>query len=330
MKAVVYSALGRVGIDSIDARDPGPGEALVRTKASGICHTDIEILRGRYGTGAFPVVPGHEYAGVVEATGPGVTEVTVGDRVVVDPNIGCGTCRYCRRGMVNLCADLGAYGVTRNGGFAENSTVAVTNLVRIGDLPFDLAALAEPVGCVLNGVEAIGTEGVAQALVFGAGPIGMLMALALRSRGVGSVGLVDIDDDRLAFADSFGFAALASGSDALSGLEHEVDLAVDATGVPAVAAGLPGYVANGGKVLYFGVCPPDARIELSPFEVFRRQLTIAGTHSLNHNIPAALETIDAIGADLGRIVSHRLPIEEIPKFLGGEGMKKTLKVQSVF
>ena len=97
-------------------------------------------------------MPGHEYSGIVEEVGEAVTTVSVGDRVVVDPNVSCGHCRACRRGLRNLCETLQAYGVTANGGFAEQSVVSASNIVPIGDMPFNLAALAEPLGCVLNGI----------------------------------------------------------------------------------------------------------------------------------------------------------------------------------
>ena len=329
MEAVVYNRLGEAQMDHISPQEPGAGEALVRMKASGICHTDIDILHGRYGNSTFPLVPGHEYAGVVEAVGPGVTAFQAGDRVVVDPNIGCGTCNSCRKGRVNLCDSLGAYGVTVNGGFAEYSTVAVENLVAIGDLPFEIAAFAEPVGCVLNGVDAVGTEDVEEAIVFGAGPIGMLMAMSLRSRKVANVRVVDIEESRLELAESLGFSALPSGSEALAKLHKSVDLAVDATGLPEVASSLLHYIDNGGKILFFGVCPPDYRMEISPFEIFRRQLKVAGSHSLNQNIPAALEVIQSVGSDLNRLVSHSVPLADIPDFLLGKTAKNRLKVQAV-
>ncbi|NDR57830.1 zinc-dependent alcohol dehydrogenase family protein [Aliiruegeria sabulilitoris] len=328
MKAVVYDALGSVIFSEIETPRPAPGEVLIRVAASGVCHTDIDVLHGRYGTPDFPLVPGHEYAGVVEELGEGVSEFAVGDRVVVDPNLSCGHCRACRKGLANLCETLGAYGVSTNGGFAEYSAVKAENLVAIGDMPFNMAALAEPMGCVLNGVEAIGTEGVENALVVGAGPIGLLMAMALKTRGVEEIGLVDLAPHRLELAESFGFTPYAPGSAEIAALEHSVDLCVDATGVPAVAATLPGYTANGGKVLYFGVCPPDARIEISPFEVFRRQLTIAGAHSLNHNIADAIAALNATGPSVTRLVSHELPLEEIPKVLLKQGPEGTLKVQA--
>jgi len=329
MKAVLYPARDRVEVTDLPDPRPATGEVVVEMRASGICHTDIEVLRGNYGSSAFPLVPGHEFAGVVAEIGPGVRGLTAGDRVVVDPNIECGTCPACRRGWAHLCDSLGAYGVTLNGGFAAACAVRADRVHPIGDMPFHLAALAEPMGCVLNGVAAAKGDGARTALIFGAGPIGLLMAIALRTRGVADIALADIDETRLALAESFGFAPVASGSAALEPLRHGVDLAVDATGVPAVAATLTDYIANGGTGLFFGVCPAEARIEIAPFEMFRRQLTLAGTHSLNHNIPEALDAIRAFGPELERLVSHRLPLDEIAAILAGHAPAGSLKIQAV-
>jgi len=109
----------------------------------------------------------------------------------------------------------------------------------------------------------------------------------------------------------------------------QADLAVEATGVPAVAAELTNYLTNGGKGLFFGVCPSDTRIEISPFEVFRRQLTLAGSHSLNHNIPRSLEIIAGLGSEIDRVVSHREPLEQISEFLSTKPPGDSLKVQWV-
>lgn len=329
MEAITYPTLGEVQTTLIADPAPTAGEIVVRVHASGICHTDIDILHGRYGNSTFPIVPGHEYAGEVVALGDEVTGFAIGNRVVIDPNFHCGVCRPCNKGLANLCATLGAYGVTRYGGLAELSVVRQENVIAIGDLPYDIAALAEPVGCVLNGLDAVDTTGVDNVLIFGAGPIGMLMALALRTRGVTDISIVDVDESRLALAQSFDVTAIAAGSDALRRLHRAVDLVIDATGVPTVAESLINYTANGGRVLIFGVCPPDATIGISPHEIFRRQIRIAGAHSLNHNIPAALDTIEQIGPDIARLISHRVPLREISAFLAKGGPRDTLKVQAV-
>jgi len=244
MKAITYQALGKIELSDISDPEPAENEVLVKVRASGICHTDIDILYGRYGSSTFPIVPGHEYAGEIVSTGANVTQFTEGQRVVVDPNFHCGQCRACQKGLTNLCDKLGAYGVTKHGGFAEYSVVHQDNIFPIADMPFGIAALAEPVGCVLNGLDAIDTDACENALIFGAGPIGMLMALCLRTRGVSDVTMVDLDESRISLAESFGLKGLIAGSSDLAALEKSVDLSADATGVPAVAQNLINYAAK--------------------------------------------------------------------------------------
>ena len=327
MKAIVFTAKNEVSYTDLPDPKAGEGEVVVEVKASGICHTDYEVKKDNYGTGAFPVVPGHEYAGVIVEVGSGVTNVKVGDRVAVDPNLECGHCRACGRGWAHLCENLGAYGVTTNGGFAEYSVVKASAVHPIGDMTFLQAALAEPMGCVLNGLDAVHAPWMEDALIFGAGPMGLLMGMALKSAGLSNVAFVDISESRLELAESFGFEGVASGSDALKGWHRRADLAVEATGVPAVASGLTEYMANGGKGLFFGVCPSDAKIDVSPFEVFRRQLTLAGSHSLNHNISQSLSVIAGLGSEIERAVSHKLSLEEIAEVLATKPPQGSLKVQ---
>lgn len=327
MKAIVFPSKGVVEVCDLPDPVAAARTVVIDVHASGICHTDFEVLRANYGTGAFPVVPGHEYAGVIAEVGSEVTNLKVGDRVVVDPNISCGACPACRRGWGHLCDALEAYGVTQNGGFAEKSVVAAAAVHPIGDMPFDVAALAEPMGCVLNGLEAAQAAKAGNALIFGAGPMGLMLAIGLAAQGVEDVTFVDLDDTRLAFAETMGFAGISAGSAELSQWSQRADLCIDATGVPQVAAGLIDHTANGGTVLFFGVCPAEARIEISPFEVFRRQLSVVGSHSLNHNIPAAVEALRSFKGDLSGLVSHRLPLNELlPVFTDGPA-KGSLKIQ---
>lgn len=329
MEAISFPARNEVAFGTLPDPVAGAGEVVVEVKASGICHTDYEVLKANYGTGAFPVVPGHEYAGVVAEVGPDVRDIRNGDRVVVDPNIECGQCRACRKGWAHLCETLGAYGVTTNGGFARFSVVKASAVHPIGDMDFGTAALAEPMGCVLNGVNAVHDATMETALVFGAGPMGLLFANALRLRGTSDITFVDIDNARLELATSLGFAAVPAGSSELERFRHASDLAVEATGVPQVAGGLIDYIANGGKGLFFGVCPSDARIEVSPFEIFRRQITLAGTHSLNHNIPEALDVIAGCSNDMARIVSHRLSLQDTAEILASKPPGGSLKIQAL-
>lgn len=329
MKAIVFPEKDKAILSDLPDPAAGPGQVVIEVKASGLCHTDFEVLHANYGPGSFPVVPGHEYAGVVSALGDGVTGLAVGDCVVVDPNINCGICPACARGWAHLCDRLEAYGVTRNGGFAEASVVAADAVHQIGDMPFDVAALAEPMGCVLNGLNAARAENAQTALIFGAGPMGLMLAVGLRARGLLAVTLADLDDARLSFAQQMGFSAIRAGSDDMTAWHHGADLCIDATGVPQVARTLIDFTANGGTALFFGVCPQSAQIEIAPFEVFRRQLSLVGSHSLNHNIPQALDALRAFDGDLSCLVSHRLPLAEMQGVFADGPPRGCLKVQAV-
>lgn len=303
---------------------------LVEVRAAGLCHTDVEVLRGNYGTGAYPLVPGHEYAGVVAEVGPGVETVAVGDRVAIDPNLNCGVCAACAKGWVHLCENLGAYGVTTDGGFAEFSAVNADAVHPIGDMPFDIAALAEPIGCVLNGVDMAYEPHMRHALIFGAGPMGLLLGLALQVRGLGEVTMVEPAEARRNLAVSLGMSAVAPGDSRLGEMTQAVDLVADATGRAAVVAEALGYVAAGGTFHMFGVCPQDARVEISPFDIFRRQLRIVGSHSLNRNIPASLDMLRDLRPKLDRLISHRMTLAEMGEVFRNGLPDNALKLQVNF
>ncbi|ANK94004.1 MULTISPECIES: zinc-dependent alcohol dehydrogenase family protein [Rhizobium] len=331
MEAICYTEKGVAVTKALPLPELRPGHALVRVRAAGLCHTDIDVLHGRYGEGRFPLVPCHEFAGVIEAVAGDVSGLAVGARVVVDPNLPCGQCRACRKGLTNLCRDLKAYGVTEDGGFAEYSLVRTDHLHEIGDLDFNLAALAEPLACVLNGLGSAGLRagpaGTETALVFGAGPIGLLLALSLKAEGV-SVTVADINEARLAFAERLGLETAVSGTEALASRHRSFDFVADATGIARVVEGMIDFAADGGTVLVFGVCAPDQRISIAPFEIFRRQIRFAGSHSLNRNVPQALDVLRRDTGAMAQLVSHRLPLSEVLPFITKKSADPaTMKVQ---
>ncbi|WP_337182690.1 zinc-dependent alcohol dehydrogenase family protein [Shinella sp.] len=332
MKAIQFTGKGEARLADLTVGDLPPGHALVQVKAAGLCHTDIDVLHARYGDGAFPLVPGHEYAGEVRAVAEDVTGLRTGDRVAVDPNLPCGACPSCRKGLSNLCRDLKAYGVSHNGGFAEYSIVRADHLHGIGDMPYHIAALAEPLACVVNGLDSAGLRNGARmpehALVIGAGPIGLLLALSLKAESTQNVAVADINEDRLAFAAELGLGGIVSGAAELTARRRSYDFVADATGIASVAEGMIDLLADGGTALFFGVCAPDARIAVSPFEIFRRQLKLLGSHSLNRSIPDALDILRKDGGSMARLVSHQLTLEEIlPFFTRKPTDPATMKVQ---
>lgn len=331
MKAVQFPSVGEVRVVELPDPSPGPGEVLIRVGACGICHTDVHILEGNY-PARFPLIPGHEFAGTVVAAGEGVDPSWIGRRVAVDPNVPCGQCDACRENQQNLCAHLDAYGVTMNGGFAELAVVKVTNIHPIGDLPFTVAALAEPLACVVHGVRMVRPEPASHALIFGAGPIGLLLMQALKHAGAARVTMVDLHARRLELARELGADATLVGTEGLEALEPErgrFHLVADATGVPAVVEQMPRYVRSGGKLLYFGVCPPDAEIRIRPYDVYKRDLQIIGSFSLRKTLAPALRLLASGAVQAEPLISHTFRLDDFEHWIHQVGRAETMKLQAV-
>ncbi|TIP52492.1 MAG: iditol 2-dehydrogenase, partial [Mesorhizobium sp.] len=153
MRAVRLEAVGKIALREVPKPVPGPEDILVKIEACGVCGTDRHLFHGEFPCTP-PVTLGHEFSGIVEAVGPAVSGITVGDRVTGDPNIACGRCAHCHAGRVNLCSNLSAIGIHRDGGFADYVLVPQKQAFR---LPADLkpahGAFCEPLACCLHGVD---------------------------------------------------------------------------------------------------------------------------------------------------------------------------------
>jgi D-altritol 5-dehydrogenase len=331
MKALRFPDQNQMQVVDLPQPRPDRGEALVRVRSSGICHTDLEILRGNYPT-RYPVIPGHEFAGTVEAVGPGLSSDWVGQRIVVDPNRPCRDCPACRAGLFNKCLQLRTYGSSLDGGFQEFVAVAGDCLLPIADLPFEEAALAEPLACVLHGLNRLVIPPKGEVLIFGAGPIGVLMQVALQAGDANpQVTVVDLQPSRLETAKRLGAVETVAADDIRR--EHfrvRFSVVIDATGAPAVVEQLPWYTRDRGTILLFGVCPPDRLVNYSPYEVYYRELTIQGSYSLNGELPQAVSLLSAGKIPTKEIVTHRVSLDDVPAHLSNPGGSDTLKIQAVF
>ena len=331
MKALRFTNQNQMQVVDLPQPKPDRGEALVRVHSSGICHTDVEILRGNYPT-RFPVVPGHEFAGTVEAVGSGLSADLIGRRIVVDPNRPCRNCPACRAGLFNKCLQLKTYGSSLDGGFQEFVTVAGDCLLPIAELTFEEAALAEPLACVLHGLNRLMIPPKAEMLIFGAGPIGVLMQVALQAGDADpQVTLVDLQSSRLDTAKRLGAVEAVLGGDIRQErFRARFSVVIDATGAPAVVQELPWYTRDRGTILLFGVCPPDGLVNYSPYEVYYRELTIQGSYSLNGELPQAVALLSAGKIPVKEIVTHRVSLDDVPGHLSNPGSSGTLKIQAVF
>jgi D-arabinitol dehydrogenase (NADP+) len=310
MKSIRIPAPNQIELIDLPIPAPGPGEVLLRVRASGICGTDIHILRGEY-MGAYPVIPGHELSGDVVKTGAGVTRVQPGERAAIEPNIACEHCEECLNNRENFCLNWQAVGVTLPGGMSEYVLAPQQAVFSTGGLAYEQAAFVEPLSCVLHGLERLAPRLGDSVLLAGAGPIGMLLLRGLRLWGAGRVDVVERGASRLDFARQEGAGAVFAGLDAAP--RDAYDCVVDATGVPAVMARLLDHARPGGKALWFGVPPNGARMELEPFKIFRKGLSVFGSFTSRRNSYQAVELLRGGRIQVADLVSHRLPLAEFER-----------------
>jgi 2-desacetyl-2-hydroxyethyl bacteriochlorophyllide A dehydrogenase len=291
---------------------PSPNDVLIEVKAAGICGTDLHIYHGTY-EALYPIIPGHEFSGIVVATGDAVRYLRPGDRVTADPNVPCGRCAMCQRNQPNQCLELGAIGVNRPGAFARYVVAPEGCVFPIGDLPFDAAALVEPLACVVWGLKRVEVQPGDAALLFGAGPMGCLMLQALRRAGAATVVVTDLNPWRLERAAALGASetvlADAGQAQRLRALApHGFDIVADATGRPDVLELAFDLARPRGKVWVFGVCPPTARASFSPYQVFRKDLSVIGSFAVCRTFHESIALIASGAVQVEPLISHRLPL----------------------
>jgi 2-desacetyl-2-hydroxyethyl bacteriochlorophyllide A dehydrogenase len=312
MRAVVVERPGAVALQQVSAPAPGPGEVLVRVAAVGICGSDVEILEGtrppRYVR--YPIIPGHEWAGTVEAVGPGVAGIDEGAAVVAEGLRACGDCARCREGMTNLCeVDYAETGFTHPGAFAELVCVPAPLVHRLppgSDLA--AAALLEPAACVAQGLLDIDLRPGLSVAVIGAGTVGLLAVDLLRRVSPRRLALVGTRAPRLALG-------VAMGATEAWNVRREeypdpgFDLVFEAAGTPAGARTAVDLARRGGTVVLEGISgQPDG---LDADTIVLGHLRVHGVFGASRNAWRWVTELFAAGLlDPGPLVSHAFPLED--------------------
>ncbi len=334
MRAVVVEAPHKFSVRELTRPEIGADEVLVAVKACGLCGTDQHIYEGSY-LADYPIIPGHEFAGVVEEAGSEVKNFQAGDRVTVDPNVFCGYCYFCRLQKGMHCLNWEGIGVTRHGGFAEYVAAPVRNVYPLPDeIAFEEAAFVEPLSCVVHALERLRVWPGDEVLIFGSGPMGLLLLQALRQGGASKVVVVDLKEKRLELAEELGaWTTVVAGPDQDEVLRELAPfgfaVVVDATGVPQVVENSFQHLKPTGQMLMFGVNPPEARISLSPFEVFKNDWHILGSYALCYTFYQAIALLEGGVVDVRPLLSHSLPLARFEEALklaqSGEAMKIQLQ-----
>jgi D-arabinitol dehydrogenase (NADP+) len=319
VKAVVYDAPRSFSIQEIPDPEPGPGEVRIKVIQVGLCGTDLHIHNGDFNA-AFPLIPGHELVGTVESIGSGVTRVKVGEQVSVNPNVSCGLCDYCLAGNPIRCSALQGLGSNFPGFFAEHVVVNERLVFSTEGLPIDTAVFTEPASCAMHGLERLRIWPGSSALVFGAGPTGLLLAQLIKSGGAASVTVAAPTQFKLDRASALGIdrTILISRTDPVGNKQlvmdasngRGYDIVVEATGATAVGDLCVGLTRNGGTVLVYGVTRADETIAFHPFDVFRREISIIGSFAEITSFASAIAALRSGRIRTDGIITHRFPLDQ--------------------
>lgn len=308
MKAARINAPRSISLVDLDIPHPEEKEILIRVMASGICGTDVHIYEGEY-LGEYPIIPGHEFSGIVAKTGSSVTRFKEGDRVSVEPNISCGNCQACLSNKQNFCQNWQAIGVTMAGAMSEYVLAPEEVVFSIGQLPFEQAAFMEPLSCVLHGIGKCRIQAGDRVAILGSGPIGLLLLQAAGLRGAAYLAVAEKNPHRLSKASFFGVDALYPSIDEME--KDSFDLVIDASGsIPAMTRAID-LAAPGGEILFFGVPSAKKEIRFEPFLLFRKGLTVRSSFTSLRNSLQAISLLSSGKIKTKELISHRLPLKEI-------------------
>ena len=325
MLAAMFYAPQDIRLEQRPIPQPGAGEVLLQVAAATTCGTDVKTyLRGH--PRLFEHVPagfGHEVAGIVAATGMGVTQCSEGDAIVVANSAPCRDCFYCRHGRLSLCEDL----LLLNGAYAEYllvpERIVCHNLYRLATgTSFIAAALTEPLACALHGVDASNVSQGDTVVIIGAGPMGLLLAATARMRGARII-ITGHGSYRLVMARQFGADVVIDTSQMSAQEQREAvlqetealrgaDVVIEAVGTTHTWALATTLTRPGGLVNFFGGCPSSSQVSLDTYPIHYSELTLKGVF---HHTPAyfaqALELIQENLINVEALITARVPLTSI-------------------
>lgn len=336
MKIAMYYANDDVRLEEAPRPEPGPGEALMRVMACGICGSDVMQW---YRRDKVPLVLGHEVAGVVEQVGKGTASLKVGDRVVAAHHVACDTCQYCRDNHQTVC-DLLRSTNFHPGGMSQYLLLPQVN-VQKGTFPmpegmdFEQGTFVEPLACVLRGQKAARVSKGKSVLVIGSGISGALHVSLARALGAALVVSTDLDDFRLDMARKCGAHHTIRATDDVSARFRELsgsrsaDAVILTAGTPQAIGQAFDTVDRGGTVLFFAPANEGAKVTLPVNRLFwKQEITLTSSYAASH--AEHMEAMDLIAS--GRVnvepmITHRLPLNRAQEgFRMVAGAGKSLKV----
>jgi len=322
MKAAMLYGVKDLRVEDIPVPKVEAGEVLVKVKAATTCGTDLKIFQRGYVEKVIklPTVFGHEWAGEVVEVGEGLEWPVKGMRVRAGNSAPCLHCEMCQKGKYNLCENM----IWLWGAYAEYIKVpARVVLVNMQEIPqrvsYEEAAIAEPLACVLHGVEEVGVKLGDAVAIIGAGPIGLLHLLTVKKMGAEKTIIIDLVEERLKFAEKLGAdetvnAGKADVAETVRQMTngYGADVVIEAIGLPSTWEQALKLVRKGGKVLEFGGCPPGTEIKLNAELLHYGEITVLGTfHTTPLHFRKALSLIASRTIDVRLLITRKMRLENI-------------------
>ncbi len=318
MKAAVFNSPGQLEVQDLPLPEPVPGEVRIKVLGCGVCGTDAHIYAGDIRNAKPPVVLGHEIYGRVDKLTETVGGFQIGDPVIVDPFIFCGTCDSCKRGEYRFCERETFVGYHRQGGFAQYTCVPQANIYKIAaGVGAKEAVLAETLATVVAGLSRLQPEAGRSALILGAGAVGLIWNV-LMNRSL-AVTLIQSEPVPMRRAEAEALGADLALSPQEADLEGEVrrlcpkgvDYLIDASGsTAAIEQALP-LLRRGGTFLSFGICPEEQRLSLSLNWFYHRQARILTSRRPPREMQRAIELLQSGRLALSHLVTGTYPLAEI-------------------
>jgi L-iditol 2-dehydrogenase len=336
MRVARYYGKDDIRIEEMPVPEPGPGELIVRIRASGICGSDVMHW---YRAGRGPVVLGHEIAGEVTSVGEGVNNYKSGNRVTVSHHVPCNTCHYCLNGHHTVCETLRRTNFYP-GGFSEYVRLPSLNVDRgvyllPEELSFEEATFVEPLACVFRGQRIAGTKTGLSVLVFGCGIAGLLHIQLARVLGASVVVAADLNRGRLEAARRLGAHDVIYAADDVPGIFRNrnngrpADIVILTTGAESAIVQSFGSVDRGGTILFFAPAGSGGKIPMPFNDLFwRNEITLTSSYAANYyEHVTAMELIRQRKVNVLDMITHRLPLSETGKgFQLVESAGESLKV----
>lgn len=311
MRAGYYTGGRTYEVREIPDREPKDDEVKIEVAWCGLCGTDLHKFEGKNGAGPVvpPIILGHECSGIVSAVGPEVQYYKPGDRVAADPSYGCGKCSYCQQGLPNFC--LTRHGVAK--GFSDYVYPPEKNVYKVSEkLDLRDAAFAEPLSCVLHGLDLIRIRSGSTVAVYGLGSVGSLMLQMVKLSGASVIIAIEREKEKQKLALSMGadYAVDDRQIENLAG-HFNIDYVIECIGLKSTMEQSLKIAGKNAKVLLFGLGDPDQPMVLDQFEAYTKELSIYTSYLNPNTTKRAVALLESGRLDTSSIISASLDLEEM-------------------